>query len=183
MTRTISCGLARLARWTGRLILSVSVATAALQAQLPTDPDALYQQACAACHGTDGRGLPAGHSLLETFDTEPPDFNDPLFTSREPAADWELVIKYGGAALGLSEQMPAYGEFFNDDQIQQLVAYLKGLADTSGYPPGEMNLIRPIETIKAYPEDELILIGRYKRTEAGEPNGLKSTLYYATRVA
>jgi hypothetical protein len=31
----------------------------------------------------------------------PADLSDPLFNSREPAGDWEMVIKHGGHAMGL----------------------------------------------------------------------------------
>ena len=80
-----------------------------------------------------------------------------LFNSREPALDWELVVKHGGRALGLSEQMPAWGSSFTDAEISALVAYVKTLAPGSDrYPPGELNLMLPVRTQKAFPEDEVV---------------------------
>ena len=95
----------------------------------------------------------------------PADFSDPLFNSREPAADWQMVIQYGGHALGLAEQMPPQGEVLRDEQVDDVTAYLKSLVDTHAYPPGEMNLMLPIRTKKAFPEDEIVYVGRYTDQE------------------
>ena len=74
--------------------------------------------------------------------------------------DWQMVIKYGGDALGLAAQMPAHEELLSDDQVHDVTAYIKFLVDTSDYPPGEMNLMLPIRTKKAFPEDEIVYQGR-----------------------
>jgi hypothetical protein len=91
----------------------------------------------------------------------PADFTDPLFNSREPADDWKMVIEHGGHALGLAEQMPAQGSALDEDQVRDVVAYIKSIVDTSAYPPGEMNLFLPIRTKKAFPEDEVVYVGRF----------------------
>ncbi|MCP3978225.1 MAG: cytochrome c [bacterium] len=139
-----------------------------------------YRLNCAPCHGARGEGLDPDSDQYKTFRAPPADFTDPMFTSMEPAADWFLVTKYGGASIGLSSQMPAYDGAFADAQIEALVAHLKTLADTSGYPPGELNFIRPIRTIKAFPENELLLIHRHTEPKEGG-DARKSTLYYAQR--
>ncbi|HEY8535760.1 MAG TPA: c-type cytochrome, partial [Vicinamibacterales bacterium] len=48
----------------------------------------IYQRACAACHGPDGRGVP--QSQLG-FDTPVPDFTDCRFVTVEPDDDWMAV--------------------------------------------------------------------------------------------
>jgi hypothetical protein len=51
----------------------------------------LYQRACAACHGTDGRGMPQS---TVGFDVELPDFTDCSFADARPGvkfADDELL--------------------------------------------------------------------------------------------
>jgi hypothetical protein len=144
------------------------------------EPAELYAVACAACHGTDGGGIDPESPVYQSFETAPAEFTDALFNSREPGADWFLVIKYGGARLGLSSQMPAYGEALPDDKIEQLVDHLKQLVDTSRYPPGDLNFTRPIATKKAFPEDEAIIINSYERNEDGS-DPFKTTLYYAHR--
>lgn len=116
----------------------------------------LFETTCASCHGA--RGKPdASSPVVQALETEPADLSDPLFNSREPALDWELVVKHGGHALGLSPQMPAWGSSFTDAEISALVAYVKTLAPGSElYPPGELNLMLPIRTQKAFPEDEVV---------------------------
>lgn len=142
----------------------------------------VYRQGCAPCHGVEGGGLAPGSPLLQTFKAPPADLTDPLFNSREPAADWFMVVKHGGAALGLSSQMPAYGGVYSDREIHDLVGYLKAMTDTSAYPPGDLNFIRPTLTIKAFPEDEFLLISRYE-SDDGAPDALRNTVYYARRFA
>ncbi len=145
------------------------------------DAETLYGSSCAACHGTDGSGLDPENPFYKSFESPPADLTDPLFNSREPAADWGIVIKYGGARIGLSNQMPAFGEAFSDEQIDELVEYIKGLADTERYPPGDLNFIRAIDTIKAFPEDEALLINRYVDGDDGAGNSFRTTLYYGRR--
>lgn len=145
------------------------------------DTPTLYSRACAACHGADGSGLPEDHPNYANFDPPPADLTDPLFNSREPAADWALVIKYGGARLGLSQQMPGYEAALSDEQIDDLVGHLKTLADTSRYPPGDLNFLRPILTTKAFPEDEALIINGFERSESENADLLLTTLYYGFR--
>ena len=119
-----------------------------------------FESVCAACHGTTGRPDP-DNPVVQALDPEPADLSDPLFNSREPASDWHVVVTHGGPALGLSAAMPAQGEVLSEKQIEDVVAYAKTLADTSGYPPGELNFFLPIRTKKAYPEDEIVWKSRY----------------------
>ena len=67
-----------------------------------------------------------------------------------------MVIKHGGDALGLSQDMPSFGDALKDSQTEGLVQYAKSLANHEGYPPGELNLILPLRTKKAFPEDEVV---------------------------
>ena len=121
----------------------------------------LFESTCATCHGTAGRPEPDS-AVVRALDTLPADLSDPLFNSREPAADWERVVEHGGRALGLSEQMPAWGSSFSDEEVASLVAYVKTLAPGSErYPPGELNLMLPVRTQKAFPEDEIVWKSRY----------------------
>lgn len=145
------------------------------------DMATLYARACAACHGPDGSGLAPDHPNYANFQPPPADFIDPLFNSREPAADWFIVVKYGGKRIGLSQQMPAYGQALSDQQIEELVQYLKTLADAERYPPGDLNFLRSVATIKAFPEDEGLIINRYERGKNQAPDSLLTTLYYGRR--
>jgi len=142
----------------------------------------LFVRHCARCHTTAGSGLPAGHPLLANFKNPPADFTDALFNSMEPAGDWLLVVKHGGASMGLSSQMPAHAGRMSDAEMETVVAHLSRFADTTGYPPGELNFTRAIRTIKAFPETELLFLQRYEPARDEEPAGRRSTLYYARRL-
>ena len=60
------------------------------------------------CHGPTGRPDP-DNPTVKALDPQPADLSDPLFNSREPAWDWEIVPTHRGQALGLSAMMPAQG--------------------------------------------------------------------------
>jgi hypothetical protein len=65
--------------------------------------------------------------------------------------------------------MPAWGSSFTDAEIAALVAYIKTLAPGSErYPPGELNLMLPIRTQKAFPEDEIVWKSRYESGDDGD---------------
>src|SRR5215467_8504174 len=63
----------------------------------------LYADACASCHGDDGKGKVAGLGVT----AELPDFTWCAFNSEESDRDWSLVVNEGGPAAGRSEQMPS----------------------------------------------------------------------------
>lgn len=142
----------------------------------------LFVRHCARCHTTAGSGLPAGHPLLANFRNPPADFTDPLFNSMEPAGDWLLVVKHGGAAMGLSPQMPAHAGRMSDAEIEVVVNHLATFADTDGYPPGELNFTRAIRSIKAFPETELLFLQRYEEARDDEPAAWRNTIYHARRL-
>jgi mono/diheme cytochrome c family protein len=129
----------------------------AVQAQ-HDDPTAtgerLYRTACAACHGSDGRG--AARELVR-FETPLPDFSDCSFATREPDADWGAIIHAGGPARAFDRLMPAFGSVLSAEEIERVLAYVRGFCADRAWPRGELNLPRPLFTEKAYPEDEAVV--------------------------
>lgn len=91
-----------------------------------------------------------------------------------------MVVKYGGHALGLAVQMPAHEDVLTDEDVSNVVAFVKTLADTTGFPPGEMNLFLPIRTKKAFPEDEVVYHGRF--TDQEGDNAYKNVLEFEKRI-
>jgi mono/diheme cytochrome c family protein len=133
----------------------------------------IYANTCAVCHGPTGSPDPDS-PVVQGLGIVPANLADPLFNSREPTADWEMVVKHGGDAMGLAAQMPPHDAALSDEQVADVIAYVKSLADTSAYPPGEMNLFLPTRTRKAFPEDEVVYKGRVTDVE-GE-NSYKNVL-------
>jgi mono/diheme cytochrome c family protein len=164
------------------LFASLAAASGASGADAPLSGKQLFVRHCARCHTTAGRGLPATHPLLANFEAPPADFTDPVFNSREPRADWVRVVAHGGVPMGLSPQMPAHRGRMTDAEIERVVAYLGEFADTSGYPPGELNFTRSVRTIKAFPESELLLLGRLDEPREGGEEAWRSTVYLARRL-
>ncbi len=141
-----------------------------MQPAVAADADAgsgIFETTCAVCHGETGRADEQS-PVVKGLGVVPADFTDPLFNSREPAGDWEMVIEHGGHALGLSDKMPPHGSVLDPQQIRDVTAYAKSLVDTTGFPPGEMNLMLPIRTKKAFPEDEVVYNGRFTPVDGGD---------------
>jgi mono/diheme cytochrome c family protein len=114
----------------------------------------LYREACAACHGVDGKGAP---SSTVGFDTPLPDFSDCDFAAREPNGDWYYVAAEGGPARGFDKMMPAFGDSLSRAQIMTIMDHIRTFCADKNWPRGEFNLPRPLVTTKAYPEDEVVL--------------------------
>ena len=93
-------------------------------ASATTTGAALYRERCAVCHGARGNGdgpnaahlvrKPAVHADARAMSART---DDRLFDG----------IYAGGVALGVSSEMPAYGETLSRDQIWSLVRYIREL--------------------------------------------------------
>jgi cytochrome c2 len=117
----------------------------------------VYQGGCIACHGSEGKGAPETSTVFKRPDTFP-DFTDCAGTTPEPNGNWKAVIVHGGPSRGLSQIMPAFGDLLTDDQINDVIAYMRGFCKNVHHDPlGELNLPRALITEKAFPENELVV--------------------------
>ncbi len=131
------------------------VACAALWASsLGAQGDSLYAAWCARCHGADARGTPA--ASVRT-DVPPANLASCPVSTAETEDQWIGIVTRGGAAFGLSLDMPAYGEAGTPEQIRSVVRYIRSLCRERGWPPGELNFPRAFLAEKAYPENELVV--------------------------
>lgn len=135
-------------------MLSLALALLALQ-QSSDSTAAVYRRWCGSCHGVDGDGVAAATTKLEVA---PAALADCSISSAEPQALWVEIVRQGGAAFGLSLDMPAYGDAASPGQIEAIVRYVKALCTERGWPPGELNFPRAFLTEKAYPENEWVLV-------------------------
>ena len=85
----------------------------------------LYTNFCSACHGDTGKGDgPSGRALP----ARPADHtNGAVMNQMNDKFLVDLITK-GGSAVGKSSFMPAWGGSFNDKQIRDVLAYIRGLA-------------------------------------------------------
>jgi mono/diheme cytochrome c family protein len=135
-------------------MLTALAALAASPALAQTEAGRIYATACAACHGSDGRGAPA---VASAYPLVPPDFTDCSFATREPDSDWIAVSHAGGPARGFDRLMPAFGEALTGEEIELAVNHVRTFCTNAAWPRGELNLPRALVTEKAYPEDEAVL--------------------------
>jgi cytochrome c553 len=123
--------------------------------RLDTGED-IYQTACVACHGPDGKGMPKAIAGFEPPDSFP-DFTRCDQTTAELDNDYRAVIVHGGRYRGFSQIMPSFSAALNPEEINKVIAYLRHFCPDGGWPRGELNLPRAIVTEKAYPEDEEVI--------------------------
>jgi len=84
----------------------------------------LYGQFCASCHGQSGKGDgPAAAAL----NPKPRDHTDKAYMSKLTDDDMLNVIKNGGASVGKSPLMPPWGASLKDEQIRDIIAYVRTL--------------------------------------------------------
>jgi len=114
----------------------------------------LYDTACAACHGKDGRGAPP-HPV--GFEIPLPDFTDCAFTTPEADWDWMAQGHDGGPARGFDYRMPAFGDVLTGEEIQLIVSHMRTFCTSDAWPRGDLNLPRAFVTEKAFPENEFVL--------------------------
>lgn len=86
------------------------------------DARAAYNSVCASCHGATGAGDGAAAAALNP---RPANFADAAFWSSRNDADLVRVIREGGAAVGRSPLMPAWGALYDEAKAQALLEYIK----------------------------------------------------------
>ncbi len=139
----------------------------------------IFRRACVACHGPDGKGMPEtvrGFKAPDTF----PDFTRCDQTTPEPDTNWKAVIVHGGPYRGFSQIMPSFAEALSDQEINEVIAYLRSFCRNPHWPRGELNLPRALVTEKAYPEDELVLS---TAINAQGPPGVMSHIIHEQRFS
>ena len=84
----------------------------------------LFRQKCASCHGKPSEGR-SERALF--FEPPAPDFTEVHFRQTDPAyLYWRIEVgKTVEPYLSQGSVMPAWEEHFTEEQIWQLVAYLK----------------------------------------------------------
>jgi mono/diheme cytochrome c family protein len=136
----------------------------------------LYDSACAACHGTDGRGQPVAR---RGFDIDLPDFTDCHLTTPEADLDWYSIIHEGGRVRGFASMMPAFGDELSDAEIGRVIEHVRGFCREKGWPHGDLNMPRPLVTEKAYPENEAVVTSTFER---GTARAISNVFVYERRL-
>jgi mono/diheme cytochrome c family protein len=85
----------------------------------------IFYQQCVWCHADT---TPAGPSNRSNVSPDPPLMNDGSILNKESDAALRKVIALGGSAVGKSAMMPPYGSTLSDEEIDDLVAYIRVIA-------------------------------------------------------
>lgn len=106
----------------GRLAFQLVLASALLTAckndagpVSEVDPERIYNQMCARCHGVDGRGDPEVAKSIPVKDLTAPEVQG------KATEDIERII------MGGQNQMPPFGEALSPRKIQAVVGHLRKL--------------------------------------------------------
>lgn len=86
--------------------------------------EAIFRQNCAVCHGSTAEGRSPRANFFHPPASE---FRDPAYRNMDPAyLYWRIETgKTVEPFLSNGSVMPAWGPYFSEEQIWQLVAYLR----------------------------------------------------------
>ena len=83
----------------------------------------VYRTYCVLCHGSDGKG---DGRAAKMYTPKPANLTVSPFND----AYKELIIRRGGPGVGRSAFMPPWGDELSDEQIHDLVSFLRELRKT-----------------------------------------------------
>jgi len=83
-----------------------------------------YQTYCTGCHGSSGRG---DGPAAKTLPVRPADHTRVEMNKHTDQYLFDIISK-GGARVGKSAQMPAWGALIKEPQILEIVGYIRGLS-------------------------------------------------------
>ena len=84
----------------------------------------LFQELCSVCHGVGGKGDGPSAQGLEP---KPADFTNCKVMAKDSDEVLLKIIKGGGQSVGRSTVMPAWGDSLSEQQIGELVKFIRGL--------------------------------------------------------
>jgi cytochrome c oxidase cbb3-type subunit 3 len=111
----------------------------------PGETRELFLDACAVCHGEQGRGdgtrpspsQPAPPTFVSAIQPAPADYHDPLFMERFPDEFLVALIKHGridATDVAGFDTMKPYGHILSDEEIRGVVRYIRETF-VNGQPP------------------------------------------------
>ncbi len=107
------------------LVASLLLSFAASAGDVRGNPEAgkkIFNQNCVVCHGVNGQGDgPAAAGL----NPKPANFSDPARQAVMTEAKQVHVVTNGGASEKLSATMPPFGDSLTDQQIRDVVAFVR----------------------------------------------------------
>ncbi len=87
-----------------------------------------YMSYCTKCHGEQGKGDGPGAAMLNP---KPRDYTDCKTMQKKPDEELFKVINEGGEAAGMSADMQPWGGTLSDQEIHDLVKFIRGFCKPS----------------------------------------------------
>ena len=85
----------------------------------------IFYQQCVWCHAD---STPAGPSNRSNVSPDPPLMNDGNILNKESSESLRRIIALGGSGVGKSAMMPPYGSTLSDEEVNDLIAYMRVIA-------------------------------------------------------
>jgi mono/diheme cytochrome c family protein len=92
----------------------------------------IFYEQCVWCHAD---STPAGPSNRSNITPTPPLMNDGSVLNGESDASLKQIITQGGSALHKSAMMPPYGASLSEDEINDLISFIRALAVPEYHAP------------------------------------------------
>lgn len=103
-------------------------------AQNQSEGKKLYLTYCSSCHGDSGKGDgPAARSLP----VKPADHTDGSVMNQLSDKFLRDIISKGGSAVGKSAMMPGWGGQFKENELRDIVVYVRSIAVPPYKAPGK----------------------------------------------
>jgi len=83
-----------------------------------------YKQYCMQCHGMHGKGDGVNVPAMNVL---PRDHSDNKYMMTRTNTEIYKAIKFGGPAVNKSVKMPAWGDTFTEQELQELVGHIRTL--------------------------------------------------------
>jgi mono/diheme cytochrome c family protein len=106
------------------LLLTALSHTLTFAQELP-DGKRMYQAYCSGCHGLSGKG---DGPAAKTLPVKPADHTRIEMNQYSDQYLIEIISK-GGAGVGRSAQMPAWGAVLKEPQVKEIVAFVRTLSN------------------------------------------------------
>jgi mono/diheme cytochrome c family protein len=94
----------------------------------------IYYDDCVWCHSDSS---PAGPSNRSNLNPMPALIDDGSVLNKESDEYLRNIITLGGSAMGKSAMMPPYGRTLSQDEIQDLIAFVRAVAQPPYQPPAQ----------------------------------------------
>jgi len=97
-------------------------------------PEKLYNTYCAQCHGLNRNGKGINSPQMSV---QPRDHTDAKGMGDIPDDELEHAIRDGGLAVNKSVLMPNWGKVLSDEEIKELVKYLRAVCKCGNKSEGK----------------------------------------------